>query len=109
MSLADPGSRSTLAPIEQRDEEEVFAEEIRASKTIESSIKLAIEKVGNEGPYQKWLIVFLIVCNTFTAYLLLGSTYFFMNPKFICSGAVTSEEKACEDLSLCQLGIFKTI
>lgn len=54
-----------------------------------------IKKVGSKGQYQT--VVFFIFClNWFTAgFLLLGTSFLFMNPTFDCEGT-PSEIKQCQ-------------
>jgi hypothetical protein len=70
---------------------------------IESKIKEAIEKIGNANRYQFILITYLVLCFIFATYLLVGTSYFFMNPKFICNGESVLEEEACKQLENCIL------
>lgn len=49
-------------------------------------IKEAIELAGNEGKYQKWLIVLFSLLWIEINFFLVGPSYIYMNPSFQCRG-----------------------
>lgn len=51
----------------------------------ESMVEEALHKVGNASRYQKILIFFMTLMYIEITWMLLGSTFVFMNPIFKCS------------------------
>lgn len=68
-------------------------------------MKEAIECIGNQHRYQLILTIYLILCFILSTYLLIGASYFFMNPEFTCNGQSLTEKEACElPADQCALG-----
>ena len=53
----------------------------------ESLVEQALQKVGDASRYQKILIVFMTFMYIEITWMLLGSTFVFMNPVFNCDFA----------------------
>jgi hypothetical protein len=86
-----------------------YANEIERSKQIEVAVKEAVGIVGNQGRYQVLLSIYFSTCFVFTAFLLVGPSYFFMSPIFDCGGVRVSEDAACQRLSECSLSKIDAI
>lgn len=73
----------------------------------EESVLLALEKVGNKGKYQYMVSVLLCFFFLMESYMLLGGTFYMMDPVFNCKGEddVVDELSACkriEDCTICK-------
>lgn len=47
-------------------------------------VQTALNEVGSRGRYQLFVVVFLCLLWVDICYMLLGPSYIFMNPTFIC-------------------------
>lgn len=43
-----------------------------------------MEKVGTQGPYQKWSFVLFLLLWLLTSLLIMGTSFLFLNPKLDC-------------------------
>lgn len=65
----------------------------------------ALEKVGNQGRYQIFVLAYLCLFWLEVVYMLLGPSYIYMNPTFICQSTgdrILEEEEACPILDECR-------
>ena len=73
--------------------------------SLESKVRQALEKAGNEHFYQKMLLIWICLAWVIDTFLILGPSFYYMDPIFDCkseSGYV-DEEVACSKLSECRL------
>ena len=75
-----------------------------AEKLLEQSLAL----VGDSCKYQKIMIGFMTLVYIQITWMLLGSTFVFMNPVFRCSFSDQdlTEADACPNISQCTIGII---
>lgn len=73
--------------------------------SLEQDVNRALEIAGNKSRYQYAVIVLLCVIFCFDAFLLLGPSFYFMDPTFICDGSdeVVDESIACPKLAECHI------
>ena len=66
---------------------------------------LGLEKVGNKGRYQYIVSVLLCFFFLMESYMLLGGTFYLMDPVFECKGEddVVDEKEACERIEDCRI------
>ena len=62
---------------------------IDTSHQIEDRIKECIEKLNNQGRYQKVLFSVLVLSFALACLFLVGNGFLFMNPTFVCDGKDT--------------------
>jgi hypothetical protein len=57
-------------------------------------VKQALEQAGDRHKYQKFIFVLLFLYNGFINLLMVGPTFIFMNPLFICPNYDTPVDEA---------------
>lgn len=68
-------------------------------------VQQALHKVGDSSRYQKILVFFMTLMYIEITWMLLGSTFIFMNPVFKCdfSDQELTEADACPNLDKCKI------
>jgi hypothetical protein len=72
-------------------------------------IHQAMQRVGNAGCYQIRMVVFMSMLCMIIPYMLLGSSYIFINPTFVCNNKhniIVNELEACNRISNCRCGTY---
>ena len=69
-------------------------------------MRKSLDIVGSKNKYQAIIIVLFSVLFCFQAFPLLGPSFYYMNPIFICKGEnkPTNEKYACLKLEDCHIG-----
>jgi hypothetical protein len=75
------------------------------SVSIAEQIRESIQKVSNNGNYQKKLIIYFLLTAFFTNLPIISSNLFYMNPAFSCLGmeGKIAEDVACNEKQLCTI------
>jgi len=65
--------------------------------SLEQDVNRALVVAGNKGRYQFIAVFLLCVIFYFDLFLLLGNSFYFMDPTFVCDGSddVVDEKEAC--------------
>jgi len=71
-----------------------------------SQIQKGIALLNDQGKYQKITVVVFLLIYMELAFMLIGSSFMFMNPTFKCDGIEGNplEDEACIDISKCTIG-----
>ncbi len=72
---------------------------------LEDDVNKALVVAGNKGRYQFIVMFLLCVIFYFDVFLLLGPSFYFMDPTFICEGSeeVVDEKEACPRITECYI------
>lgn len=72
---------------------------------LEDDVNKALEVAGNKGRYQFIVMFLLCVIFYFDVFLLLGPSFYFMDPTFICEGSdeIVDEKEACPRITECYI------
>lgn len=72
---------------------------------LEDDVNKALVVAGNKSRYQFIVMFLLCVIFYFDVFLLLGPSFYFMDPTFTCAGSdeIVDEKEACPRIDECQI------